>query len=67
MLATIKHQDAGPLVVVAKCLTGYIKTSKKISDADSYIKVNGTAGKSGTFTANGHTLTITNGIITNIT
>ena len=42
MLATIKHQDAGPLVVVAKCLTGYIKTSKKISDADSYIKVNGT-------------------------
>ena len=42
MLATIKHQDTGPLVVVAKCLTGYIKTSKKISDADSYIKVNGT-------------------------
>ena len=31
------------------------------------IKVNGTAGKSGTFTANGHKLTITNGIITNIT
>ena len=42
MLTTIKHQDAGPLVVVAKCLTGYIKTSEKISDADSYIKVNGT-------------------------
>ena len=42
MLQTIRHQDAGPLVVVAKCLTGYIKTSKKISDADSYIKVNGT-------------------------
>ena len=33
----------------------------------SGVKVNGTAGKSGTFTANGHTLTITNGIITNIT
>ena len=42
MLTTIKHQDVGPLVVVAKCLTSYIKTSEKISDADSYIKVNGT-------------------------
>ena len=42
MLQTIKHQDAGPLVVVAKCLTSYIKTTEKISDADSYIKVNGT-------------------------
>jgi peptidoglycan hydrolase-like protein with peptidoglycan-binding domain len=42
MLTTIKHQDTGKLVVIAKCLTGYIKTSEKISDADSYIKVNGT-------------------------
>lgn len=42
MLKTIRHQDAGPLVVAAKCLTGYIKTANKISDADSYIKVNGT-------------------------
>ena len=42
MLATIKHTDVGTLVVVAKCLTGYIKTDKKISDIDSYIKVNGT-------------------------
>lgn len=41
MLATIKHQDTGALVVVAKCLTGYIKTCKKITDIDSYIKVNG--------------------------
>ena len=41
MLQTIRHQDTGELVVVAKCLTGYLKTSKKITDADSYIKVNG--------------------------
>ena len=41
MLQTIRHQDKGELVVVAKCLTGYLKTSKKISDADSYVKVNG--------------------------
>lgn len=31
------------------------------------LKINGTAGASGTFTANGHTLTITDGIITGIT
>ena len=42
MLTTIRHQDTGSLVVVAKCLTGYLKTDKKISDIDSYIKVNGT-------------------------
>lgn len=42
MLQTIRHLDTGKLVVVAKCLTGYIKTSDKITDADSYIKVNGT-------------------------
>ena len=42
MLATIKHQDIGLLVVVAKLLTGYIKTTEKIVDPDSYIKVNST-------------------------
>lgn len=42
MLMTIRHQDTGPLVVVAKLLTGYIKTTEKITDAESYIKVNGT-------------------------
>lgn len=41
MLATIRHQDTGRLVVVAKLLTGYIKTTEKIIDADSYIKVSG--------------------------
>lgn len=41
MLTTIKHQDTGPLVVVAKCLTGYIKINEKVSDAESYVKVNG--------------------------
>ena len=42
MLQTIRHQDVGPLVVVAKSLTNYVKITEKISDADSYIKVNGT-------------------------
>ena len=42
MLQTIRHQDAGPLVLAAKCLTSYIKTDSKISDFDSYVKVNGT-------------------------
>lgn len=42
MLQTIKHQDTGRLVVVAKCLTGYLKISEKVTDADSYVKVNGT-------------------------
>ena len=41
MLPTIKHQSTGEYVVIAKCLTGYLKTSKSISDADSYVKVNG--------------------------
>lgn len=41
MLATIKHQDIGPLVVVAKLLTGYVRITSKITDPDSYIKVNG--------------------------
>ena len=42
MLPTIKHQDHNKYVVVAKLLTGYLKISEKIEDADSYIKVNGT-------------------------
>ena len=42
MLATIRHQDTGQLVVVAKCLTGYVKVSKSISDIDSYVKLHGT-------------------------
>ena len=42
MLPTIKHQDTGPLVVVSKLLTGYIKVTEKVADPDSYIKVNGT-------------------------
>lgn len=42
MLTTIKHQGAGPLVVAAKCLTGYLKVKEKVSDIASYIKVNGT-------------------------
>jgi len=41
MLQTIRHQDSGPLVVVAKLLTGYCKVDGKISDPDSYIKING--------------------------
>ena len=41
MLATIRHQDTGKLVVVAKLLTGYIKIDKKVSSIDSYIKTNG--------------------------
>ena len=41
MLPTIKHQDSGPLVVVAKLLTGYLRVTEKISDPDSYIKANG--------------------------
>lgn len=42
MLQTIKHQDTGALVVVAKLLTNYCKVDRKIDDIDSYIKVNGT-------------------------
>ena len=41
MLDTIKHQDSGTLVVVAKLLTGYLSITKKITDSESYIKVNG--------------------------
>ena len=42
MLATIKHQDTGQLVVVAKLLTNYFKVSEKVSDIESFVKVHGT-------------------------
>ena len=42
MLSTLRHQDTGQLVVVAKLLTKYIKIDSKITDYESYIKVNGT-------------------------
>lgn len=41
MLTTIKHQDNNKYVVIAKLLTGYLKIGEKVTDADSYIKVNG--------------------------
>ena len=40
MLATIKHQDVNTLVVIAKLLTGYNKVASKVSDPDSYVRVN---------------------------
>lgn len=42
MIDTIRHQDTGNLVMVAKLLTGYCMVDSKITDIDSYIKVNGT-------------------------
>lgn len=42
MLQTIRHQDTGTLVVVAKLLTGYVKVSEKVSDIDSFTKLHGT-------------------------
>ena len=42
MLATIKHQDTGQLVVVAKLLTNYVKVSEKVSDIESFVKLHGT-------------------------
>lgn len=41
MMPTIRHQDSGVYVVIAKLLTGYIKVTSKVTDIDSYIKVNG--------------------------
>jgi len=41
MQMTIRHQDTGPLVVVAKLLTNYLRVTSKITDPDSYIRVNG--------------------------
>lgn len=39
MLGTIRHQDSGILVAIAKLLTGYDKVTAKVVDPDSYIKV----------------------------
>lgn len=41
-MKTIRHQDVGVEVVVAKLLTGYVTVSKKITDADSFIKIHQT-------------------------
>ena len=41
MIETIRHQDSGKTVVVAKLLTGYLSVTSKIAAPDSYIKVNG--------------------------
>lgn len=40
MLATLNHQDTGPLVVVAKLLTGYMKVTSKVENPDEYISRN---------------------------
>lgn len=40
-IKTIKHEDSGKLVVVAKLLTGALTVTAKITDPESYIKVNG--------------------------
>ena len=42
MLKTIRHQDTGTLVVVAKLLTGYVKVEEKIDDIESFSKLHGT-------------------------
>jgi len=42
MIKTIRHQDSGKEVVAAKLLTGYLSTTEKITDPESYLKVNGT-------------------------
>lgn len=40
MLATLNHQDTGPLVVIAKLLTGYLKVTAKVENPDEYISRN---------------------------
>lgn len=40
MMPTLKKQDSGHDVVAAKLLTGYLKISKKVSDANVYIEKN---------------------------
>ena len=37
MLPTIKHQDVGPYVFIAKCLTGYFKITSKVENTNDYI------------------------------
>ena len=39
-MVTIRHQDTGNPVVVAKLLMGYNKIKEKVKDPDSYIKAN---------------------------
>lgn len=41
-MTTIKHQDTGVEVVIAKLLTGYVKVTEKVTDIDSFVKVHGT-------------------------
>lgn len=41
MMPTIRHMDSGTTVVIAKLLTGYVKVTSKVTDIESYIKVNG--------------------------
>lgn len=36
-IETIRHQDSGKLVVIAKLLTGYLSVTKKVTDPDGFI------------------------------
>ena len=40
MLPTIRHQDAGAHVVIAKLLTGYLRFSSKVRDSDGFVDTN---------------------------
>lgn len=40
MMQTIRHQDSGKAVVIAKLLMGYNKITEKVTDPESYIKAN---------------------------
>ena len=40
-IETIRHQQTGALVVVAKLMTGYLLIKAKIDDPEGYVKVNG--------------------------
>ena len=42
MLKTIRPQDIGDIVLVAKLLTGYLKVKRSVEDYSSFLKVNGT-------------------------
>ena len=37
-IETIRHQDSGKLVVVAKLLTGYLSVTKKVTDPDGFME-----------------------------
>lgn len=41
-MQTIRHNDSGKLVVIAKLLTGYVTVKSKIEDVDSFIKLHQT-------------------------